>query len=405
MALKQLISSLVILLLLFKTVDAQQTFKINPNDTITYNDSNSEKVVALGSAIETAVHNNQVDDFISKWYKNVFIKRIIDLNPNSGSMTADYAKTFVSGIKKGLDKFPNEIVTEVQNGSYYDFVNYRYDQYLQTYYLLFRLYSTEGGMNYHDFRVHKKNGEMLFSDAYIYYSGENLSQTMSRLMSYVTPKDKILGLVDSPKNKDIDNLFVALKFKNSGHYELAYKLINTIKSEVSKDKFFLIFKTLIASNVDDNKYLAALEELINTYPNDPTIVLNKIDYHIYKNEYFEAIQVINQLQEETEDDFLNYLKANVAFEDKNYDFALNNYKYTIDNYPDFFEGQAGYLSTLVMMKNYDKATKYVASLIKDGYAKQDIINYIEENDAFGLNILQPLVESKSYKNWKLKSDN
>lgn len=172
------------------------------------------------------------------------------------------------------------------------------------------------------------------------------------------------------------------------------------KSELSKEKFLLIFKTLIASQLDEEKYLKSLEDLISTFPNDQTIALYKIDYHIYKEEYIEAIQTINQLQNETEDDFLNFMKAGVAFEDENYDFALNLYDYTVTNYPDFFDGHAGYISTLVLMGNFKDTTSYLDTLVADGYDKPGLIEYIEEEDENGYNILEDYAKSKNFLDWK-----
>lgn len=404
MQLKKLSISLSFCLFFTLGVFSHHSIKNNPKDTIAYNEENTQKVLALGDAIQASIHNNQPDVFLSKFYTNVFFKRILDLNYFEDSNDKDIT-AFLSGIKEGLSKFPIEITNEVQNGSYYNFIKYRYDQEHQTYFILFRLYSLETGMNYHDFRIHKKDGEMQFSDIYMYTTGENLSETISRLMSYTLPKKKILGLIESPIEDGVLDLMKVAKHKKVGDFEKAYQVLDGITSRISKDKFFLIFKSLIASNVDDDKYLQALEELMTTYPDDPTIALNKIDYLIYKGNYFEAIQIIDFLQEDTEDDFLNFMKANVAFQDENYDFALNNYKYIIENYANFFEGQAGYLSTLVMQKKFSEATNFVDSMIADGYEKEALIQYIEEDDDFGENILQLFVESKEYKNWKLKTPN
>ncbi|QXP61810.1 tetratricopeptide repeat protein [Olleya sp. HaHaR_3_96] len=404
MALKKLFPSLALYLLYSLAAIAQDGIKFNPKDTIAYNDANSEKVVALGSLIESSLHRSDPEVYISKFYTNVFVKRILDINP-SITQNLDDIKLFAKGIQQGLNKFPAEIITELENGAYYDFVNYRYDEYLETYYILFRLYSSESGLNYHDYRIHKKGQDMQISDAYIYYSGENLSETMARLMGYAIPQKKILGLIKNSKNEGVNDLFKALRYKREGDFEKSYNTINTITSKISKEKFFLIFKSIIASNLDDDTYLNSLEELINTYSEDPTIVLNRIDYAIYKGNYFEAIQLLNQLQENTEDDFLNYLKANVAFQDENFDFALNNYDYIVQNYPDFFEGQAGYLNTLVMMKKYTEATAFIDTLISEGYERDSLINYIEEDDAYGENILDILVKSEAYKSWKLKTAN
>ncbi|MDG5492350.1 lipopolysaccharide assembly protein LapB [Psychroserpens sp. SPM9] len=382
---------------------AQEATKGISSDTISYSDENTKKVLEFGSFIDDAILNGDSEAFMSKLNKDVFFKRIMDLNPSIDTEDS-YVKGYLIGMRKGIDKFPNEIIADVENGSYYDFISYRYDETLQTYFALFRLYSAETGMNYHDFRIHKTDGELQFSDMYLYISGENLSDTFARIMMYTIPEKKVFGLIKTPVKEDTKALIQAMSYNKMGHFEKSYQILDGITSELSKEKFFLIFKSLIASNIDDDKYLASLEDLLTTFENDPTIALNKVDYLLYKGEYFEAIQVLNQLQNETEDDFLNFMKANIAFQDENYDLALNYYTYTIENYTDFFEGQAGYLNTLVMMKKYPEAVDYLEELTSEIYDKLSMIEYVEEVDEFGNNILEPLVKSKVYKNWKRKKD-
>lgn len=371
------------------------------NDTLVFSAANTEKVIALGSFLERSIHEQDIDAFLSKLNEDLFFERILSHNPTIDKNDS-YIKGFLFGMKQSLDAFPDEIVTEVNNGAYYDFISYRYDPEHQTYYALFRLYSSETGMNYHDFRICKTDDELKFSDMYTYLTGEHFTQTLGRMMNYTLPQNKLEEKRDRQVNKDYRAIFKSLMYNDSGKYMKAYNELNNLKTDVAKEKFLQIFKVLIASNIDEDKYLKSLEELMATHFDDPTIALNKIDYHIYKEEYFEAIQVINQLQNETEDDFLNYLKACVAFEDQNYDLALNMFQYTAENYTDFFDGQAGYLNTLVMMNNYDDAVKYLDQLVAEGYDKPLVIEYIEEDDEYGNNILAEFATSKQFSAWKKK---
>ncbi|MBO6607597.1 hypothetical protein [Psychroserpens sp.] len=371
------------------------------NDTIGFSEANTEKVIALGSFLEQSIHENDVTSFLSKLNEDLFFERILSHNPTI-DMKDSFVKGFLFGMKQSLDAFPDEIISEVANGAYYDFISYRYDSDDGTYYALFRLYSSETGMNYHDFRICKSGDEFKFSDMYTYLTGEHFTQTLGRMMNYTLPEKKSSKKRDRQLSKDYKAIFKALMYNDSGKYTKAYDELNNLKSEVSKEKFLQILKVLIASNIDEDKYLKSLEELMATHFDDPTIALNKIDYHIYKEEYFEAIQVINQLQNETDDDFLNYLKACVAFEDQNYDLALNMFQYTAENYVDFFDGQAGYLNTLVMMKNYDDAVTYLEKLVADGYDKPLVISYIEEDDEYGNNILSEFAASTQFTDWKKK---
>ena len=390
------LKSLYIIFLLFSlSSNAQDTINKTLNDTLSNSEENDQKVIEFAQLIEASVHENDAEAFIAKLNKSKFFDRVLldypKLDPED-----PYIKGFLTGMNTALKSFPSEIIADVENGAYYDFISYSYNEQAQTYYALFRLYSSDAGMNYHNYRVTKVDGELQFSDMYIYLTGEHFTSTMGRLMQYSLPEDSIVEDKNSLLNRESKELIKAILYNKSGDYKKAYKIMDGLKSELSKEKFLLIFKTLVASQLDEKKYLKSLEDLISEFPDDQTIALNKIDYHLYKEEYIEAIQVINQLQNETEDDFLNYLKAGVAFEDGNYDLALNLYKYTIENYPDFFDGQAGYIGTLVLMKNYTETTNYLDEMIIEGYDKEGLIEYIEEKDENGDNVLEGYAKSKEF---------
>ncbi|SDS13182.1 hypothetical protein SAMN04515667_1482 [Formosa sp. Hel1_31_208] len=401
MTLKQLYFLILALLFISFNANAQENADKILKDTIAYSDKNTQKVIEFGSFIENTIHSSDVDSFLLKLNEDLFFERVLSHHPDIDASDS-YIKGFLVGMKQSLNSFPQEIMSQVENGSYYDFISYRYDVPSQTYYALFRMYSVDSGMNYHDFRLHKTNDDIQFTDMYTYLTGEHFTQTLGRMITYTLPEKKSKKKRTSDLNKDFKEVFKALMYNNNEKYNQAYNTIDGLKTELSKEKFLQIFKVLVASNIDESKYLKALEELIETHPDDPTIALNKIDYHYYKGEYYEAIQVINQLQNETEDDFLNYMKASVAFEDENYDLALNLFKYTIDNYPDFFDGQAGYLNTLVMLNNFTDAVIYLDALITDGYDKPLIIDYVEEEDENGENILDKFAKSEDFKAWKNK---
>ncbi|WP_298904281.1 hypothetical protein [uncultured Psychroserpens sp.] len=403
MGLKKRLLFISVTLFSYLNSNAQNEAKEVRTDTVAYSAENTQKVLEFGEYISSTIHNNDPDAFILKLNDDTFFERILRSSP-SLDRNDSFVKDLVLGMKQAMTSFPNEIISEVENGSYYDFISYRYDLSSQTYYALFRMYSAETGMNYHDYRIYKEGDEIQFSDMYVYLSGEHFTETLGRMMTITMPEKKLFGLLESSENKESKELFRALLFNNKGNYVKAYEIMDGLKSDMAKEKFLLIFKALIASHIDEEKYLKSLEELINVHRDDPTIALNKIDYHIYKEEYFEAIQVINQLQNETEDDFLNYIKACVAFEDQNYDLALNFFKYTSENYPDFFEGQAGYLNTLVLMNNYPEAVEYLDFLVDEGYEKSSLIEYIVEDDEYGENILEAFSKSKDFKTWKKKKE-
>ena len=260
-------------------------------------------------------------------------------------------------------------------------------------------------MNYHNYRIQKNKNKIEFSDIYVYVTGEFLADTIGRLLRYSIPE---IEKEDDGKqyqiDKDSKTLFNAIMYNKSGLFDKAYEAMEKLESGLSKEKFVLILKTLMASQIDETKYLKSLEDLISTFPEDPTLALNRIDYHIFREEYFEAIQVINQLQNETEDDFLNFIKGTVAFQDGNYDLAFNMFSFIIEDCPGFFDGQVGYLNVLVMMENYADAIIYLDTLLAEGYDKSSLIVYLEEDDESGENILELFIQTEDFKAWKTKKD-
>ena len=372
--------------------------------TIEESEENDSKVGFFGTFLEASINDNKPKAFLTRMDKESFAKFITkdDDTLNEDKDSKLFRKGFVKGLLNRMDEYPKKIAAEVQKDSYYSFISYRYDSLTMTYYALFRLFSIEGGVNYHDYRLSLVDGKFKFSDVYIYLSGEHLSQTFSRMYTLGKPKKKMLGLFNVKKYSAFDELSKALSIYHFGGYKKAYNIIENIEDDITKAKFLLIIKSEIASHISDELYTASLEELKNRFPNDPTIYLTQIDYHIYKKEYYEAIDLLDKLQNETQDDFLYYLKANIALEDKNYDVALDYYNYIITNYPGFVEGYVGVLTTYVSRKEFPNAIEVLDTIINEGYDKKELINFVEEKDELGFNILEPLMKEKVYKKWKRK---
>jgi hypothetical protein len=241
---------------------------------LSYNEENTEKVIAFGNFIQASVHENNPDDFNSKFNKESFFNHVFNNYPEINPKDK-FVKGFTDGLRQSLYTFPTKIITEVENGAYYDFISYSYDYDSQTYYALFRLYSLETGMNYHNYRILKNKDNIEFSDMYIYVSGEYLAKTIGRLLSFSIPKVEVK---DNNNKHIVDNdskiLFNAIMHNRSGEIEKAYNALQTLEFELSKDKFVLVLKSLLASQLDETKYLNSLEDLISTFPGDPTLRKN-----------------------------------------------------------------------------------------------------------------------------------
>jgi tetratricopeptide (TPR) repeat protein len=360
-------------------------------------EENDEHVHLLGLYIQNSIVENNVDDFMSKMDVNSFMDLVM---ANENDVDSAFSNGFRKGIEKGLKALPQRIIQQVDTGSYYDFISYRYANDEQTYYMLFRLFSTEDGLNYHNYKVNKKNGELMFSDIYIYLTGESLTKTMGKMYIYALPEKNKLNIFGEKKSEEFNKVIEAASLLKEGKPKEGYNILRSLKSDLAKDKFVLLIKSQMANYVGEELYEKSLKEIINTYPEDQTLYLNFIDYYIMLENYDEALKLVEKLQDETQDDFLNFMKGNLQYANGEVDSTQESFNYIITNYSDFFSGYVGYMTCLISKEEYKETIDVLNNLTKQGYEKQVLVEFVEEKDENGYNEFANLVTSQEYNNWK-----
>lgn len=382
-----------IVILLFSFNIAYSQTEIVENNSV-----NNTRVEELANIIDSSISNSDANAYLEKMDFNIFGQNIA-INTEDSSMNDDQ-KSLMKGFIKGLESLPKRFIEEAKNGGYYDYVSFRYDAIKESYYILFRLFSNDDGINYHDYKVYEVDDELMIGDIYIYASGEYVSKTFNRIYVNSLPKNKLSKLFGEKKLKEFYEMINGLLLYRNGEIQKAYDIFSSLTSEIAKEKYFLILKSQFASQLNDELYKKSLKEIIDTYPNDTTLLLNHIDYYVLKGDYENALEILEQLEFQTNDDFLLYMKGNLEFEKGDYNKSSKHFKYITENYPDFFEGASAYLVSLTFEKKLDVAILFLDKLIGDGYLKTDLIDFIMEEDEFGENALKDLSESKLFKNWK-----
>src|SRR5690606_26788695 len=267
---------------------------LNPlfsQNTIIESEENDIKVNELGIFLQTQIHENNPEAYLSKFDVQIIKNKVKELDADM-FQTIEDENDFEKGLKIGLLEFPKRIMGYVELGSYYDFINYRYDEETQTYHMLFRLFQMDEGINYHDYKVSVVNDEFMFDDMYIYLSGEYISNTFTRIFQYSAPES---SLNNASSYKKYSKALIDIK---AGNHENAYHLLNAITGELAKEKFIHISKIQLAAKIDDTTYMEAIESLRNTFPNDPTIYLTLVDYYVMKEDYSVAFDLVDNLQVE-----------------------------------------------------------------------------------------------------------
>ncbi|WP_299094936.1 tetratricopeptide repeat protein [Winogradskyella sp.] len=391
----------ILFLLIFQFATAFQDKSICSCELLKESKENDEKVSMLAREIEASFHDLSTDGFNKYFDTKSFKQKLI--NGIDYDANKSYVKGFLNGVGKAGDKLAEKIVYEVENGAYYNIVNYRYSIVQKAYYFTFRMYSEETGINYHDYKVCTDGKNIKVNDIYIYLSGEHLSETLNRIfiMSLEDEKNNTLNSKESTVSS-MFKIISAQKLLQSGKYKEAYNMVNSITGPLKKEKFFLLIKALIASSYDDKIYENTLGEFAELYPDDPTLYLKLIDYYFLKENYKMVHIYIDKLMFETEDDFLNLMKANAYLLQKDYKNAEKSYHYIKINYPASFSAHVGEMICLTYQNRLEETLAIAQSLVDEGYDKKELTNFFEEKEADGSNELEAFVKSKIYKNWKVK---
>ena len=363
---------------------------------------NDAGVEALGLAIEKAIAKGNSESFLSKFDTRTFGNTVTKVDINTPDL-GTFKQEFIKGMQRSLPSLPNAFAQNVINGGYYDFINYEYDSKLGTYTILFRLFQEETGINYHRYLVSKLDDDFVFNDLYIFVSGEFLSQTMNRMYLFSIPKKKILDIFEHDKGKDMLKLMEAVQLNKNEDFEAALEKLHQVKGLLSKERFFLIMKSLIAANINDAVYKESIESVIKHFPNDPSLYLIQSDYYLLNKDYEATLTALNNLEAQTEDDFLNFLKGNVEVERSNWKAAMPYFKQIMTNYPEYFPAYASYLMCVSNAKDFDAGIPILDSLLEYEFTKTEIIDYVEELNEDGSNEFEDFAKSDAYLNWKKQS--
>jgi tetratricopeptide (TPR) repeat protein len=252
------------------------------------------------------------------------------------------------GLKQGLKK--NEIGKKIfasmgKEGSFELVRIYERDNKNRA---IFRMFSPDGGFNYYDLELIKENNEIKIADFFIYLTGENFSETMADLVSTLVSSTRI--------NKDESTMANLSQIKyqiNAGNYKAAWDDFNQLPYAVQNTKGAQMIKLEICKNISDSLYTAAISQYENLLKDKKFDNLILLDYYIAKQNYNNAIAIIDSLDVRIQyDPFLNYYRGLMHYNNENLDKAIECHEKLVKGLPNF---KPGYEELIVLYTKKDKA--------------------------------------------------
>lgn len=372
-----------------------QNFAVN--DTI-----NDAVVIKFGQQLEDSFYEKEPAFFSENFDRENFVKKIIlsEEDTNGNEQMKEFNASFKVGFFSKFEAFPMKIIESIEKETSYDIVNYYYSDSEQKYHLLFRVFSEEEGLNYHDYQLNYVNQKFLIEDLYIFTTGEYLSDTLRQLYLISIPQS-FMDNMDTSKEQLTSILFI-LQYKRlleKEEYKKAFDLLNNLEGDIRNQKIYYTLKIQVAEKINDVYYMEAIDELLKKFPEDASTQLMAVDYFVMLKDYNATMTALNTLQEVTGDDFVEYIKGNIAWDFEDYEGAEKAYTYIMQQYPNYEMTKMNLLYLYDFLEKHEDNIVLLNKMIEsEVYTKQDLIDFIDDK----ANDLHYLSQAAIYKTWKEK---
>jgi tetratricopeptide (TPR) repeat protein len=266
-------------------------------------------------------------------------------------------------------------------------------------YLLFRLLLPEAGVNYHDLPIARRlDGSVKAMDMYVYLSGEPISDTFRRayIQSAAQANTGLIDRLTGADQKFVQNfgsLGKMAKANRDGKFSEALGIYKGLPAELKKQKSILLVRLQAAQHLDDTtEYTQSIEDYRREHPNDPSVDILSIDYHIIKRQYSEALACVDRLDQAIQGDpYLQTIRATIHAEQGDLTAARADLDKAIAAEPDLVDAYWGLVNLSLKAKDHE-ATLKTLRLIRDKFQ-------LDMSDLTEMPVYQEFTRSSQFLEW------
>ncbi len=162
---------------------------------------------------------------------------------------------------------------------------------------LVRFRGDEFGLNYFEFTLARAaDGRVVTEDVYLFLAGESLTQLLRRVMLTALPAKyggSGQGQVYLENSAAIKRMQACVQ---SGEKAEARRIYTGLPKSIRNEKFIMLV-ALQAFQDDEPAYLAEMERYRQRHPNDPSVDLVSVDYHVLKKDGKSLRECLRRLDE------------------------------------------------------------------------------------------------------------
>ncbi len=228
-------------------------------------------------------------------------------------------------------QLPNTLGAQIKEGGSYKFLRIRSGSDGKR--VVFRLLGANGGLNYHEMTLGRRENKVVATDMYIFFSGETMPQSVRQmaLVDSVVSDIKMRSpeVQQELKKYDIYSFLMAGAYQE-GRFEDCIAMYGKMRPSLQKEKSLLLQRLLAARNVGEQAEAAAIEAFRAVYPDEVCVDLIALDSLFRRKAYREAREAIDRIDKAVGGDpYLHVLRANTYLMEDKFEDADNEAKAAI----------------------------------------------------------------------------
>ncbi len=360
-----------------------------------------QRAVRLGTSNRNIDVSNAVDAFNALIDWDAFVEKATAL-PGDSPKLKEFRTEFSRGLKQATTStasgFGRAIMAAIRgSGDYRAFRVYVGGGKTRA---LFRLISSTGALNYHDWVLGRaKNGAVVGIECYIFLAGEMYSQNLRRSFLPLAHKSGGASIESLPSaEKDFVEHFSQFalmgQYSRERNWRQALQTYQELPASVQESKPAMTMRLLATQSISDADYLATIDDFRKHYPNDPMIDLISVDAYVLRKKFDQALEAIDRVDKAIGGDpYLKVLRGNVLLRENKLKEASEMVQGALAKDPSLLRAYYALIDISLAAHNYADTVKWLKKAESLGVTFGDLTAI----KAFG-----DFVKSPEYKDW-LKS--
>ncbi|MCS7466629.1 hypothetical protein NZK35_08230 [Stieleria sp. ICT_E10.1] len=285
-----------------------------------------EEITTDDSSIVSDVSRAEADQFAAEWQlaieQNDAAKatQLIDWTSifDRALEGFDVDPRFRSGFHQGASQAVKNLVGVVHqstlNGGSYRPV--RSVQRGETQHVVMRLLTEDGGTNYHDFQLARKNGKVVGEHFFIAMTGESFGDSLrTNVAAVIQSQNSVLSRLSGTAKTEMENLTKQQEMSTAvqqGNYQRALEIYDELPAKIQQMKLPMLFRVMSLAEGDYEIYVDAINEYSDRFPNDACLGLITLDAAGIKEDEVLLLKSYDSIQKWTGGDpYLTTLVAGV----------------------------------------------------------------------------------------------